>query len=47
MSILHFDTFYFSSKNQKIIDSAIVFFEQEKGVLSEGNIEEDKISFLF
>lgn len=44
MSILHFDTFYFSSKNQKIIDSAIVFFEEEKEVLSEGK---KKIKYHF
>lgn len=47
MSIVHFDTFYLSSKNQKIINSATVYFEEKKGVLSKGEIEEDKILFLF
>lgn len=47
MNILHFDTFYFSSKNQKIIISATVYFEEEKGVLSVGEIEDKKNQFCF
>lgn len=42
MNILHFDKFYFSSKNQKIIITATVYFEKAKGVVSEGEIEDFK-----
>lgn len=47
MNILHFDKFYFSSKNQKIIITATVYFEKAKGVVSEGEIEDlKKIVFV-